>query len=114
MMNILIIIFLVQCSIAVVVIFVLKRLLDKELRGAALEKFESCKASLDIKEITVLSASRLNEEFKSKLESIRKRKFVQAKLNFKENPDLKGGVAIALGDVLLDFSLISRLQNFWS
>ena len=56
----------------------------------------------------------LNDEFKSYLESIRKRKFVQANLDFKENADLKGGVVIALGDLLLDFSLSSRLQHFWS
>jgi F0F1-type ATP synthase delta subunit len=110
----LLILFLVQCAFAVVVILVLKRLLDKELMNAALEKFESCKSSSEVIEITVLSASRMNEEFKSRLESVRKRKFVQARLNFKEDPGLKGGLAIALGDVLLDFSLQSRLQNFWS
>jgi len=113
-MFILLVIFFVQGVFAVVVVLVLKRLLDKELMKAALEKFESCKASTDIKEITVLSASILSVEFQRQLESVRKRKFVQAKLNFKKDAGLKGGLAIALGDVLLDFSLGSRLQHFWS
>ena len=113
-MYIFLILFLVQCVFAVVVILVLKKFLDKELMMAALEKFESCKASSDIQEIIVHSASQVNDEFKRQLESIRKRKFVQAKLNFQENAVLKGGVVITLGDVLLDFSLSSRLKNFWS
>ena len=96
------------------VIFVLKRLLDKELMKAALEKFESCKTSPDINEIVVRSASSINDEFKDHLESIRKRKFAQANLNFQEDAELKGGVVIAIGDLLLDFSLASRLQHFWS
>lgn len=103
-----------QCVFAGVVIFVLKKLLDKELMRAALEKFESCKTSSDIKEIAVRSASNVNDEFKSHLESIRQRKFTEAHLNFQEDPTLKGGVVIAVGDLLLDFSLSSRLQNFWS
>ena len=95
-------------------IFVLKKLLDKELMNSALEKFESCKASSDIKEIIVRSSSTINDEFKSRLESIRKRKFIQAKLDFQFDASLKGGLVIVLGDLLLDFSLSSRLQNFWS
>ena len=113
-MFIFLILILVQCVFAGVVIFVLKKLLDKELMMAALEKFESCKASSDIKEITVHTASKVNDDLQRKLESIRKRKFVQAKLDFKENTGLKGGVVIALGDILLDFSLSSRLHHFWS
>jgi F0F1-type ATP synthase delta subunit len=113
-MFIFLIIFLGQCVFAAAVIFVLKRLLDKELMTAALEKFESCKASSDIKEITVLSASKVNHEFQHRFESIRKRKFLEAKLNFRENPELKGGVVIALGDLFLDFSFQSRLEHFWS
>jgi F0F1-type ATP synthase delta subunit len=110
----LLMLFFGQCVIAVVVIFVLKKLLDKELMMAALERFESCKTSPEIKEIAVHSASTISDEFKSHFESIKQRKFAQANLNFQENADLKGGVVIAVGDLLLDFSLSSRLQNFWS
>jgi len=107
-------IFAGQCVLVGIVIFVLKRLLDKELVQAALEGFESCKAPSDIKEIDVFSASRISDELKSHLESVRQCRFVQANLNFKENADLRGGLIIALGDIVLDFSLASRLENFWS
>ena len=103
-----------QCVLAVVVIFVLMKLLHKELMQAALEKFESCKVSSDVKEISIYSASEISAEFKNHLELIRQRKFNQANLNFLLNADLKGGIVIAMGDLLLDFSLSSRLQNFWS
>jgi len=103
-----------QCVFVVAVVFVLKKLLDRELMMAALEKFESCKASLEIKEISVYSASRISDKYKGQIEMIRQRKFDQAKLDYLENAELKGGVVITLGDLLLDFSLATRLQNFWS
>jgi len=113
-MTTILFLFLGQCVFAGVVIFVLKGLLDKELIRAAIEKFESCKISPDIKEIAIFSASTISDEFKYNLESIRKRKFADVNLKFQENTELKGGVVIALGEELLDFSLASRLENFWS
>jgi len=62
----------------------------------------------------VRSAVAVSDEFKRHFESIRQRKFVQANLNFQEDAALKGGVVITVGELLLDFSLLSRLQNFWS
>jgi F0F1-type ATP synthase delta subunit len=106
--------FLGQCVFATIVVFVLKGFLDKELVRAALENFESCKTSSDIKEIAVRSASSISDEFKGQFESIRRRKFAQAHLDFQEDSALKGGIVIAVGDLLLDFSLTSRLKNFWS
>ena len=114
LMGTLLMVLLGQCVFAVVVILVLKKLLDRELMNAALEKFEACQSSLTIKEISVFSASAINEDFKGHLESIRKRKMPSAHLNFQQNAELRGGVVIAAGDALLDFSLASRLQNFWS
>lgn len=81
---------------------------------AALESFEACRISSEIKEITVRTASGVGDDFKSRLESIRQRKFSQASFNFQEDVALKGGVIIEAGESLLDFSLLSRLQNFWS
>jgi len=113
-MFIFLMLFLGQCVFAGIVILVLKKSLEKELIKAALEEFESCKISSEIKEIAVYSAAGINDEFKIHFEAIRKRKFSQANFNFKENAALKGGVVIAIGDLLLDFSLTSRLEHFWS
>ncbi len=113
-MTTLLLLLLGQCVFAGVVVFVLKGALDRELIRAALEEFESKKISSDITEITVRSASGIGEEFKNHLESIRQRKCAQATFNFQEDARLKGGIIITLGDNLLDFSLLSRLQHFWS
>jgi len=113
-MPILIYILLGQCVFVMAVVFILKMLLDKELMQSALEKFGSCKDSHEIKEIVVCSASKISEALKSDLESIRKNKMPQANFNFLEDPSLKGGIVIKIGDTLLDFSLQSRLQHFWS
>ena len=106
--------FLGQVFFAIIVILFLKSFLNKELIKAALEKFESCKNSQEIKEIVVFSASAISDEFKNYFEAIRRRKFSQANLDFKENASLKGGVVIAVEDLMLDFSLASRMQHFWS
>jgi len=113
-MTTLLILLLVQCLLAIGVVFVLKKILDRELIEVALENLEACKTSPDVKEIIVRLPSAVSDEIKSHLESIRKRKFIQANLNIQEDRALKGGMVIAVGDVLLDFSLSSRLQHFWS
>ncbi|MBF0504724.1 MAG: F0F1 ATP synthase subunit delta [Candidatus Omnitrophica bacterium] len=108
------ILFIVQCFFALGVIIVLKKTLDRELIEAAFEKLEACKSSPEVKEIVVCLPSAVSDEMKTHLESIRQRKFVQANLKIQEDPALKGGMVIAVGDLLLDFSLSGRLQHFWS
>ena len=110
----LLMILLGQCVFAAAVVVVLLRLLDKELMNAAFEKLESCKSSTEIKELSVYSATTLSDDIKGRFESVRRRKFEGAGLNYFQNPELKGGVVIAAGDLLLDFSVMSRLQQFWS
>ncbi len=113
-MHTLLLVLFGQCVFAVVVIFVLKGFLEKELMMAALEKFESCKFSPDIREVAVRTASSIGDEFKGHIEAIKQRKMPQANLNFQKDTALKGGVIIAVGDLLLDFSFRSRLQHLWS
>ncbi len=113
-MPTILIIFLIQVVFVLAVIFVLKRLLDRELMNSALEKFESCKSSDQIKEITVFSCSTVNKEFRYRFESVSKRRFPQAQLKYRIEAGLKGGVVLCVGEDLLDFSLRCRLQNFWT
>ena len=113
-MSIVFILFLGQCVFAVVAVLVLKKLLDKELMTSALEKFESCKISAEIKAIAVRSAAGVGREFIEHLEYLKRRKCPQAILNFEKDAALKGGVVIVAGEHLLDFSLSSRLQHMWS
>lgn len=103
-MALVILLFFTQCVITMIVIFALKRLWDKELICAALEEFETCVPSPDIKSINVRTACAISEAFKSEIESIRRRKFVQAGLNIQVDPGLKGGIVITVGGLSLDFS----------
>ena len=43
-----------------------------------------------------------------------KDRFVDGKIAFEQLRDLKGGLIIKVDDEVLDFSLSSRLENFWS
>ena len=95
----------VQFVFTFIVIFVLKKLWDKELIRAAIEKFSACPSSTDVKKIMVCSASGLSEEFKSHIEAICQRKFAQASVSITQDATLKGGVVITVGDQSFDYSL---------
>ncbi len=113
-MGILLWIILGQCVFAGAVVIILKKLLDKELMRAALEKLEYEKIPQDVNAITVRFSCRLHDEFKDHLESIRKRRFPQTNVIWQQDASLKGGVVIIAGEQLLDFSLDNRLKHFWS
>ena len=105
---------IVQTAIAVIVVFVLKKLLDKELIESALEKFTSLKSSEDITRLEVRYASPLNPMVQQRLKSLAQRKFTKVNMTWQEDKSLKGGVVIVVGDETFDFSITNRLQHFWS
>ena len=109
-----IIIIILQLVIAAVVIFVLKRLLDRELAKAAVEKLVSLKLPNKVEQVCVYHAGSLSLAFEQELTAIVKNKFLGSKIVFEQTPNLKGGLVIKVADEMLDFSLISRLEHFWS
>ena len=109
-----IILILVQTVIAGAVIFVLKRLLDRELIEAALEKAQAVALTPLPEAIVVTSAGTLNVQASQRFQSIFKRKAPDVNIVFEQDPALQGGVVIAWGREHLDFSIASRLKNFWS
>ena len=113
MMPFLIIIVL-QFVIALVVLYVLKRLLDRELQKAAIEKFMSLKKSDAVSSISVYYAGSLSLNIQQDLTALAKQKFGQAKVVFEQAQALKGGLVIQVAEEILDFSLTTRLENFWS
>lgn len=113
-MTPLIIIIVLQIVIALIVVVVLKRLLDRELEKAAIEKMASLKNDPDAKMVSVYSAQSLPLNVQQQLTFVIKNKFSNAKVSFSELRDLKGGVMIKFDENILDFSLSSRLENFWS
>ena len=110
-MSIILVFFLGQCLFALGVVFVLKKLLDRELMGAALEQLETCKIPPDTRQIVVRLCSPASNEFKNHLESIRQRKFARANVDFRREAGLKGGVIIEAEGCSLDFSLAGRLRD---
>ncbi len=113
-MHIIAIFVLLQVVIGAVAVFVLVRLLDKELIEAALERLQAVSAAELFGPVHFKTARPLNPEHRGRIQSIFKRKAVQGKIIFEENLALKGGLLIAYNDQVLDFSLSSRLQKLWS
>ena len=109
-----VIIIILQLVIAAVVIFVLKRLLDRELEKAAVEKLMAFKPQSKVEQAHVYHAGPLSLALKQELTAIVKNKFSESKIVFEQAPGLKGGLVIKVADEMLDFSLISRLEHFWS
>ena len=109
-----IILIVVQVTISVVVIFVLKRLLDRELEKSAIEKLMSLKADADVKVVNVYHAQPLAMNVESQFRALIKNRFTGSEVVFEHLANLKGGLIIKIKDDVLDFSLSSRLENFWS
>ena len=105
--------FIVQALVAAAVIFILKQLLDKELAEAALEKFQALGADKGSSAI-VVRLGRLDPRIRSRFEELARRRFPRARLTVETDPALKGGVLIIIGEQTLDFSVASRLRDFWS
>jgi F0F1-type ATP synthase delta subunit len=109
-----VIIIVLQVVIAGVVIFVLKHLLNPELEKVAIEKLASLKPSIDVKVINVYHFRRLPVNIQKELRELAKNKFTNSEIIFEQSNILKGGVVIKIDSEVLDFSLSSRLENFWS
>lgn len=114
MMVWIIIFVLVQLMVAGVVVVVLKHLLNKELIEAALEKLEFFKPAQGSSLIMVSLGRAMDDELGARFESLRRRRFAEFKIEFKQDKSLKGGVIVIIGNDVLDFSLNTRLKNFWS
>ena len=105
---------LVQTAIAVAVVLVLKKLLNKELIESALEKFTSLKTSPDTTRLEIHYAAPLNPAFQERFKLLAQRKFTHVALVWQEDKSLKGGVVLIVGNETFDFSITNRLRHFWS
>ncbi len=113
-MTILIMIIILQLTIALVVIFVLKHFLDRELEKAAIEKLMSLKANADLKVVNIYHAKPLTLNIEGEFRALVKNKFSGSEIIFEQISNLKGGLIIKAADEVLDFSVSSRLENLWS
>ncbi len=104
----------VQLIMAVIVVLVLRKLLEKELIEAALEKLEYFKPAQGGGEFIIRVASHLDGRIEDRFKSWCGRRFAGSKISFEQDGALKGGVVIVAGGEVLDFSLANRLKNLWS
>jgi F0F1-type ATP synthase delta subunit len=102
-----------QVVIAGVVVIFLKQRLDRELEKAAIEKIMSLKNNSEVKAVNIYSAKNLPTNIAQELGSIAKNKFSNARVAFEILEPIKGGLMIKVDEEVLDFSLSSRLENFW-
>ncbi len=108
------IVILVQAVVAAVVIYVLKRQLDRELVEAALEKLQGFHWEGITGDIVIKSQPSLKPQSQAHAQAIVHRKLPQARIVFVTDSSIWGGIVIELSGQTLDFSLVNRLKNFWT
>jgi F0F1-type ATP synthase delta subunit len=115
-LNIIFIVFILQIIVALIVIFVLKKLLDRELIEAALEQLEVLRPKDDappFKSAEVISHADLNSETQGRVKNILSRRFKGLAVNFSTDSGLKGGVKVVIGAAVVDCTLDDRLQKMF-
>ncbi len=115
--GIIFLIFALQVVAALIVMAVLKKLLDRELIESALEQFEVMKYQGDsawLKTITIVGHKPLGVEIQARFKSIAVRRFKGVVLDFSSDAELKGGVKVALQDIVIDCSLSDRLKKLFA
>jgi F0F1-type ATP synthase delta subunit len=116
-LGIIFLIFGLQVVSALIVIFVLKKLLDRELIESALEQFEVLKCQEDpvqLKNINVVGHKAMSGEVESRFKHIAARRFKEIPIKFSTDPSLKGGVLVLIGGTKIDCSLSDRLERLFA
>jgi len=112
-MGIFVKIIILQVIAIVIVVYVLKRLLDRELLSTTLEQalgFQPSEEAWKTDKISVISAGKLPADFQAKLVAVFREKCPRAEVEFLENPALKGGVVVEIAGEVWDHSLTTRLK----
>jgi F0F1-type ATP synthase delta subunit len=114
--GIIFLIFGLQVVLALIVIVVLKKLLDRELVESALEQFEVLKYQEDpsqLKTIAVVGHKALKDQIRSRFKSVAARKFKGVPVDFPTDAGLKGGVKVVVGRTVIDCTLNDRLEKMF-
>jgi F0F1-type ATP synthase delta subunit len=112
-MGIFVKVIILQAIAVVIVVYVLKRLLDKELRSTTLEQaigFQPSEEARRTEKISVIAAGQLSAEFRAQLAAAFREKCPRAEVEFLENPALRGGLVVEIAGEVWDHSLTTRLK----
>jgi F0F1-type ATP synthase delta subunit len=104
-----------QVIVAVIVIFILKKILDHQLEQLAIKKLEYIK--LDAQEqglqfLTLVAPGQISLSVQQRISALCKKKFGHpVQLVLKKDRTLKGGLVIQLTKTVIDYSLVGRLKE---
>ena len=104
-----------QIIVISIIIFVLIKILDYQLRESAVHQFEVMFAKeldFNLKEIVVVVCKTLSPRIKTRIQTaVSKKLGREIPLIIKQNKNIKGGLIIQLNELILDYSLIGRLRD---
>ncbi len=111
--NVIVKILLLQAAALVLALFLLKKILDRELFICVLEKIADFPADqgADLDEVVVVSAGGLSVDDESRLRAVLKGRFPRAAIMVGRNRSLWGGVVVRAGQHIFDFSLGTRIRQ---
>lgn len=104
---------LLQAAVGAVIVFVLLEVLKRELVHAAVQALEEVTPRSDVTQVTVVSASVFSAADELSLTAKLHRTFPAAGISMAVNRDIHGGLVIKAGDLLLDFSLLTRIKKMF-
>jgi F0F1-type ATP synthase delta subunit len=113
--NVVVKILVLQVAVAVLVVFLLKKLLDRELFLCLLEKLShlSTDQGVNTDEVIVVAAKKLSGDDEFRLRTIIKEKFPRAEVVVAEDRALRGGVLVRAGEQIFDFTLLTKSRQLF-
>ncbi len=111
--NIVLKVILLQVVMAALVLFLMKKLLERELLGVALEQIAGAplEHGVIVNEVVVVAAGRFSGDDEFRLRGVIRDRFPQARVLIGRDASLGGGLIIRMGDHVLDHSLWTRLKQ---
>jgi len=113
--NVIIKILLLQVAVAALVLFLLKKLLDRELFLCALEKLMQASADQGaaVDEAIIVTANKLSGDEEFRLRTVIKARFPRAEVTIGQDRALWGGILIRAGAQVFDFSLWTKIRQLF-
>ena len=102
-----------QIIVAIVILFVLWEMFKRELVKAALQAIEEGEPQGSIMDVSVVTAAALSPVDDSRLRAGLHKKFPSACVDVRVNADIRGGLVIKAGDLLMDHSLLTRIKHLF-
>lgn len=109
-------IIILQMIVVAVAVYVLMRLLDRDLVLIAIERargFQPSEEAKKAEKIVVIAAGKLSADWQAQLSSALKKKCFRAEIEFLENPTLRGGLVVEIAGEVWDYSLMNRLKHLF-